>query len=103
LTSPSTPAAHPTEKKQSSRAAIMADLQQLKAPRVELDQQQPLQTWNRDVYYSNFRMVNPENCVQGIVHRSEEVLFDDMPMHLGMKYAGEDVGFYVYPVILVFI
>ena len=76
----------------------MADLQQLKAPRVELDQQQPLRTWNRDVYYANFRMVNPENSVQGIVHRSEEVLFDDMPMHLGMKYAGEEVGFYVYPV-----
>ena len=83
------------------RTRRMADLQQLKAPRVELDQQQPLRTWNRDVYYVNFRMVNPENSVHGIVHRSDEVLFDEMPMHLGIKYVGEDVGFYVYPVVFI--
>jgi hypothetical protein len=46
-------------------------------------------------------MVNPENSVHGIVHRSEEVLFDEMPMHLGIKYVGEDVGFYVYPVVFI--
>ncbi len=80
----------------------MADLQQLKVPRVELDQQQPLPTWNRHVCYANFRMVNPENSVQGTVYRSEEVLFDEMPMHLGMKYAGDDVGFYVYPVVFIY-
>ena len=80
----------------------MAELQQLQAPRIELEQQLPLQTWNRDVQYANFMLYNPENCVQDIVHRSDEILFDETPLHIGMKYNGEEIGIFIYPVRLSF-
>lgn len=79
-------------------AATNAELQQLKQPRIEVDQQQPLQGWNRDVHYANLRVCNPDACVQGIVYRSEDILFEEMPLHIGMKLNGEEVGVFVYPV-----
>ena len=79
-------------------ASSATSAEQLKLPRIEVDQQQPLQGWNRDVCYANLRIHNADACVQGSVHRSEDILFEEMPLHVGMKLNGEDVGFFIYPV-----
>lgn len=82
-------------------SATDAELLQLKQPRIEVDQQQPLQGWNRDVFNTNLRIQNADACAQSILYRSEEIMFEETPLHVGMKLNGEDVGFFVYPVIAI--